>query len=129
MKTKFIFIFVIVLCMFSSPVPLEAEKWYLPLVFHECPISPPETTISGRITASNGIGVPNVAVTITGPIAQAIITDQSGYYSFKGGEKETYTIIPHLAGYSFDPPSRTVTVNIANVPGKILPRSILPIRR
>jgi uncharacterized repeat protein (TIGR02543 family) len=65
--------------------------------------------ISGHITASN-VALANVGVALSGSASGSMVTDQSGAYTFAnlaGGG--TYTVTPALAGYTFTPPSVTVT--------------------
>lgn len=69
---------------------------------------PPTFTISGRVTdATTGAGIQGVTVTIGGRTA---ITDANGNYSLAGLQAGTYTVVPGLAGASFTPAQRSVTV-------------------
>lgn len=65
--------------------------------------------ISGTVTGAN-----NVTITLTGPSPGSTTTDASGKYSFKG-TNGTYTVVPSKTGYEFNPISRVVVVNGADV--------------
>ena len=47
----------------------------------------------------------------------SVVADGAGNYTITGLPNATYTITPSLAGYTFTPVSRQVTVNGANVTG------------
>ncbi len=69
----------------------------------------PETySISGRITANSGN--PISGVTISAGAGGSATTDASGDYTITGLIAGTYTLTPAKAGYTFSPPSRTVSV-------------------
>jgi len=74
-------------------------------------------SISGRVT-SNGTGLAGVTITLTGSGASSTVTDSYGNYSFTGAQNGSYTITPSIAGYTFNPSIRTVTVNNADVTGQ-----------
>lgn len=83
-------------------------------------------TISGKVTASNGAGLAGVMLSSTfTPITLATIgltaiqaTDSNGNYSFQVGKDGSYVINVFHGGKTFDPPSRAVVVNSANVTGQ-----------
>ncbi len=83
-------------------------------------------TISGKVTASNGAGLAGVMLSSTfTPITLATIgltaiqaTDSNGNYSFQVGKDGSYAINVYHGGKAFDPPSRTVVVNGANLTGQ-----------
>ena len=64
------------------------------------------SNISGRITDNLGKGISDVIV--SDGAGHTFPTDADGNYGFLGLEAGTYTITPEKAGYSFEPPSRTV---------------------
>lgn len=81
------------------------------------------TTISGTILNAQNNGVEGVSVAATGDHSQTVTTNSSGFYQFSGigNGNKTITVTPTLAGYSFDPTSRTVSNNFsstANVTGQ-----------
>jgi hypothetical protein len=86
----------------------------------------PTYTISGKVTASNGAGLAGVMLSSTStPVTLATIgltaiqaTDSNGNYSFQLRKDGSYAINIYHAGKTFDPPSRTVVVNGANVSGQ-----------
>ncbi|MDD2898524.1 MAG: carboxypeptidase-like regulatory domain-containing protein [Desulfuromonadaceae bacterium] len=65
--------------------------------------------ISGKITLS-GAGLADVTVTISGAATDTLTTDSTGNYALYSVPNGTYTITPSLPGYTFTPPSITVTV-------------------
>jgi alpha-tubulin suppressor-like RCC1 family protein len=73
--------------------------------------------IIGRISNSAGIAMVNVAVTRSGA-ASPVYTNSAGYFTLSGVPNGSYTITPSLAGYSFSPSSRNVTMNGADVTGQ-----------
>jgi len=65
-------------------------------------------SISGRVTDASGNPIAGVTVSaIGGPSAT---TGSDGYYTIRWLPAGTYTVIPSKSGYTFSPPSRTVTV-------------------
>jgi hypothetical protein len=66
--------------------------------------------LSGRVT-SGGVGLQNVAMTLSGASSASTVTDSTGNYSFSGLALGSYTIIPSLSGYTFSPLSSTYTIN------------------
>jgi hypothetical protein len=87
--------------------------------FTTCAISsstPPPTTysISGHVT-SGGSGLSGVSVTATGSAGSgADTTDATGYYTISGLASGVYTVTPSKSGYTFSPPSPSVTISSAN---------------
>jgi hypothetical protein len=74
--------------------------------------------VRGRVTLSNGEGVPDVVVRRQVPGSQASVavrTNAAGFYEFAGVAAGTYQITPVKEGFSFTPPARTVRVTSANV--------------
>jgi subtilisin family serine protease len=72
--------------------------------------------LSGRVTNA-GTAMEGVTMTLTGVAGKTAITDSNGDYLFSGLINGTYTITPVLAGYTFTPASRDVTVNNADIAG------------
>lgn len=70
-------------------------------------------SIFGQI--SDNLNQPIAGVTISGS-ASSTTSDESGIYTITGLITGTYTLIPSKPGYSFIPPSRTVSVP-PNTPG------------
>ncbi|BCM89738.1 thermophilic serine proteinase [Abditibacteriota bacterium] len=73
-------------------------------------------SVSGRITLGTA-GLANVTVTRTGNLS--VVTNTNGDFTFTGIAANTsITMTPALAGYTFNPTSRNVTVATANVAGQ-----------
>src|SRR6266704_2243200 len=71
--------------------------------------------LSGTINpAAAGNGA---AVALSGAASATSTADNSGNYTFAGLPNGSYTITPGNAGYTFTPPSQSVTVSGANVSG------------
>ncbi len=56
--------------------------------------------ITGYITESNGDGVLNAQVNITGPSSGELLTNEDGYYTLLGPEAGSYTIAVEKLGYT-----------------------------
>ena len=70
-------------------------------------------SISGTLSPSSaGSGA---TVVLSGTSSNTVTADSSGNYSFAGLANGTYTVTPSNSGYSFSPPSQTLTINDANV--------------
>jgi hypothetical protein len=78
------------------------------------PNSPQTYSISGTVTGAVQLGV-NMILSDT--ISRITTTDSAGSYSFSSLIDGAYTVTPNLSGYSFTPPSTTVTISGANVTG------------
>jgi len=63
-------------------------------------------TVSGTVT-DNGVGLSEVAVTLSGSQPGITTSDSAGNYSFTLAGGGNYTITPSLTAYSFTPPSQT----------------------
>ncbi|MBI4337613.1 MAG: carboxypeptidase regulatory-like domain-containing protein [Chloroflexi bacterium] len=74
--------------------------------------------VAGTVTGSGGVALEGVTVTLTGPVTRKAMTDPAGKYSFAGVPNGTYSITPSLAGYTFTPASRAVTVGTGAVPAQ-----------
>ena len=72
-------------------------------------------TVSGTVS---GAVVSGITITLTGTSSKSTTTDASGNYSFTGAVNGSYTITPSVAGYTYSPASRTVTVNNTNITGQ-----------
>jgi len=73
----------------------------------------PTYILSGTVSGDVAEGV-TIALSVTG--APSGTTDATGYYSLEVVDG-TYTVIPTLSGYTFNPTTRTVTINGAAYPG------------
>lgn len=73
-------------------------------------------TVTGKTMTAAGVKIPNVLMTLTGPITMTVISN--GEFKFTGVPPGTYTLTPSLAGYTFTPTNRTVTVTNQNVGGQ-----------
>lgn len=67
-------------------------------------------TVSGAVTAG-------VTVALSGARTGSAVTDASGQFAFSGLSDGSYTVTPTLAGYTFTPASRAVTVSGSDVSG------------
>jgi hypothetical protein len=74
-------------------------------------------SISGTITA-NGSPLSGVTLVLSGVASKRTTTDANGNYTFSILSNGNYTVTPSRIGYSFTPPSRSVTINDANVGGQ-----------
>jgi hypothetical protein len=66
-------------------------------------------TVSGGATNHSG-----VMINLSGAATMSRITTAGGYYIFTGLANGSYTVTPTLMGYTFTPPSTSVTVNVNN---------------
>lgn len=73
----------------------------------------PFFTISGQIT-ENGVGLPGVAVTLSGSQSGLRTTDSNGNYSFELIINGNYTVTPSLLGFNFGPTNQTFNNLTAN---------------
>jgi hypothetical protein len=74
-------------------------------------------SVSGRVSNSSGIAIPNAKVTCSGS-STSVLTNSAGYYTFNYIPNGSWVITPSLSGYNFTPTSKTVTVNEANISGQ-----------
>ena len=63
-------------------------------------------TISGQVT-ENGVGLPGVAITLSGSQPGQRTTDSNGNYSFELAGGGNYTVTPSSLGFTFTAPSQT----------------------
>ncbi len=68
-------------------------------------------TASGLSGSVSGAVAQNVTITLSGANTGSVMTDENGKYNFTGLAVGTYTVTPSLAGYTFSPASRTLTVS------------------
>lgn len=71
-------------------------------------------TISG--TVSSATDGPGTLLTLSGSPSLTTTADASGNYQFTGLGNNTYTVTPSKTGFTFNPPSLTITVSNADVP-------------
>jgi hypothetical protein len=74
-------------------------------------------SISG-VVRDNGAPLSGVTMTLAGVATQIALTDVDGAYEFSGLEAGEYSVTPSMSGYVFDPSSRTVNLNSADVSGQ-----------
>ena len=70
--------------------------------------------LSGRITRTDGTGVPSIPVALQGPVNTVTSTNDNGDYSFSV-PPGSYTIAPSDASLVFSPPNRNVVVTNADI--------------
>ncbi len=90
-------------------INLEIFDYYWPFPNITSPV------ISGKVTIDGSVGVPGVTMNLSGTGGAIDVTDVNGNYSFIVDQNDTYIITPMLAGYTFDPPTKTAKVFDANV--------------
>lgn len=73
--------------------------------------------ITGVLTDATGAALASTTVTLSGGATRTVVTDASGRYSFTGLPNGNYIVSVSLAGYSFTPTSRNVTLSGANIGG------------
>ena len=75
----------------------------------------PTWSISGTIS---GAGSQGITVALGGPRTASTTTDTTGHFAFTGLANGSYTLTPALAGYTFTPATRSVSVRDADVGGQ-----------
>ena len=84
-------------------------------------------TISGTITAWGNVGIAGAVLSYTDGTAKTATTDGSGNYSFFVSTNWSGTVTPALAGYGFNPASRSYTNVLASQTGQdYLAAAIMP---
>ena len=79
------------------------------LVLFALPTQAQETfTIVGTVT-SQGVGLTNVTIVLSGEVSDTTTTGQNGEYTFSELAAGTYTVMPEHEGYTFAPESLTMT--------------------
>lgn len=102
---------------FTSPASRSVEPLLADVSDVDFIVSPPTAataSIGGRIMTSNGHGIRNAAVTITGPdgTTRTAVTGSFGFYRFEDLEVgETYVITVSAKKYSFANPTRVISLN------------------
>jgi hypothetical protein len=70
-----------------------------------------DSTVSGRITTSDGFPVSGATITLSGTQSRRTISDSNGNYLFENVETNGfYTVTPSRANYSFSPASRSFSI-------------------
>ncbi|OGS20249.1 MAG: hypothetical protein A2252_00720 [Elusimicrobia bacterium RIFOXYA2_FULL_39_19] len=97
------------------------EAWTLPrtlVMDNICAIvssgSAGSYSISGTVTSTSSAVMAGVSLVLSGAGSGSTITDASGIFTFNYLADGAYIITPSMAGYSFNPASRNVTVAGAN---------------
>ncbi len=84
-------------------------------------------SISGRVTNSaGGVALAGVTITLTGPSGAITTTGANGNYTITGLADGAYTVTPTLAGFTFAPASRTVTIAGGNITGVNFVGTLIP---
>lgn len=74
--------------------------------------------ISGTVSNQAGAPLAGVAISLSGAANRTVATNASGNYSITGLANGNYTLTPTLAGISFTPSSRSVTIVGGNAPAQ-----------
>ena len=75
------------------------------------------TITSGGYNVTGNVGVGGATVSYSGTASGSVTADGSGNFTLTSLANGTYTIIPSLTGYAFQPGSLSVTVNGAAITG------------
>jgi protocatechuate 3,4-dioxygenase beta subunit len=70
------------------------------------------------VTTATGLPIAGVTMTLTGAATGTTTTNAAGTYTFTGLVNGVYTVTPTLAGYTFNPLNRIVTISGANITGQ-----------
>jgi hypothetical protein len=70
-------------------------------------------SVSGTVRNTNGAGLPNVTISAGG--GHSTVSGSTGAYTISGLAAGNYTLTPSLSGYTFNPPSRSITIAAANL--------------
>ena len=81
-------------------------------------------SIYGNVKLSDGAGFAGVKIYLSSN--DSTLTGQDGSYSFTGVPKDNYTVIPSLKGYYFDPESRKVIIENADITDVNFTGSLIP---
>jgi hypothetical protein len=84
-------------------------------------------SVSGTVSTAGGAPISGVTMTLSGAANATTTTDVSGNYSFAGLANGAYTVTPSLAGYTFSPVNRAVTISGASVPGQNFTGTIIAV--
>ncbi len=76
------------------------------------PPAPSTYSISGTVSGSGTTGL-----TLSGPVSRSTSTDSLGRYTFDGLANGLYVVAASKSGYTFIPPTKSVTINNASVTG------------
>jgi plastocyanin len=77
-------------------------------------VQPVTYSISGYVT-SNGSGLSDVTMDLSGASSATTITDANGNYTFTGLDNGSYTVTPSRTGFTFSPTSSPQTVSGADI--------------
>jgi hypothetical protein len=72
-------------------------------------VPPTSYSISGSVSGSAA------TLTLSGPVAASTTSDANGNYTFSGLANGSYTVTASQSGYTFSPPSASVTLNGASI--------------
>ena len=102
----------------ATPGSFPNGSWMSTNYFRDVTFLPgtaPTYSVSGTIT---GAGNATVTLSANGNTVATISAGASGTtYTFSSVNNGTYTVVPSLSGYTFTPPSASITVNGGNVTG------------
>lgn len=93
------------------------------ITFTASSTAPSTRSISGAVS---GAATDGVLVTLSGATSRSTTTGGGGLYTFTGLADGTYTVTPTLAGYSFTPASRQLTVNGSDATGVSFTATAVP---
>ncbi|HMF55665.1 MAG TPA: DUF4214 domain-containing protein [Pyrinomonadaceae bacterium] len=84
---------------------------YIATAFAQAIPTASDSSISGRITATDGSPVSGATITLSGDRLTRAITDANGFYCFDGvAPGGFYTLTPSRANYSFSPSRRSFSL-------------------
>ena len=95
----------------SRPVPINGAD----VTSVDFTGTPQRYSISGTVTKIGGGPLQGVTITLSGAGSGTTTTGPDGRYTLTGLAIGSYTVTPSLAGYTFNPPSRSVTISGADV--------------
>jgi hypothetical protein len=93
----------------------NSTNYWVDVVFRPTSTTTPTPTtysISGTVSGSGGAGL-----TLSGTVARSTATDSLGKYTFGSLPQGSYIIAPSKIGYTFTPPTASVSINTASVTG------------
>lgn len=79
-------------------------------------------SISGTVSGASG-----VTIALSGANTGSVVSGAGGAYTFTGLAAGTYTLTPSLAGYTFSPSNKSVTITTASSTGNNFTATAIPV--